>query len=67
MKMSKQEHKVIWSSHHILMDGWCSSIIINDLFAIYSTLRNQQEINLKKPASYGEYMKWLKKQPENKA
>lgn len=31
LKLSSQEHKVIWSSHHILMDGWCSSIIMNDL------------------------------------
>ncbi|MCT2347609.1 condensation domain-containing protein, partial [Niallia taxi] len=67
LKLNNKEHKVIWSSHHILMDGWCSSLIMNDLFAIYSSLKNQKTLELKEPAPYVEYVKWLEEQSENNA
>ncbi|MDW7617945.1 amino acid adenylation domain-containing protein, partial [Peribacillus simplex] len=67
LKLNNEEYKVIWSSHHILMDGWCGNIIMNDLFAFYASLKNQQHIDIKEPARYGDYIKWLQKQPKNKA
>ena len=34
LKFGDHHTKVIWTFHHILMDGWCMSIMIND-FATY--------------------------------
>ncbi|WP_237732435.1 condensation domain-containing protein, partial [Flavobacterium sp. UGB4466] len=34
--LSQGEYEFIWSSHHILMDGWCVSVLINDFNELLS-------------------------------
>ncbi|MFC0781249.1 amino acid adenylation domain-containing protein, partial [Flavobacterium sp. HJSW_4] len=54
-------YEFIWSHHHILMDGWCMSILINDFSSILNALNNKQIISLEKPVKYANYIKWLSK------
>ena len=58
-----QDHKYafIWSHHHILMDGWCISILINDFNSILDAIAANQDINLPVPVKYSAYIKWLSK------
>ncbi|MBF4485710.1 non-ribosomal peptide synthetase, partial [Flavobacterium sp. CSZ] len=49
----------IWSHHHILMDGWCMSILVNDFYSILTSINTGQANNLSKPAKYSEYINWL--------
>ncbi|MED3966048.1 non-ribosomal peptide synthetase, partial [Niallia taxi] len=67
IKINHEEYKVIWSSHHILMDGWCSGIIMKDFFMLYSSEKNNYPITLKKPAPFVHYIDWLQKQPKQAA
>ena len=67
IKVNHEEYKVIWSSHHILMDGWCSGIIMKDFFALYSAEKNNHAISLKMPTPYVNYINWLQKQPKQTA
>ncbi|AIQ51347.1 non-ribosomal peptide synthetase [Paenibacillus sp. FSL R7-0331] len=63
--------KMIWSYHHIIIDGWCSSLLCNDFQNYYDSLNNDEsihkveEIVLKeknRTAEYSEYIKWVEKQ-----
>ncbi|WP_299632757.1 condensation domain-containing protein, partial [uncultured Virgibacillus sp.] len=67
LKLNAEEYKMIWSSHHILMDGWCNGLIMKDFFTIYSYLSNGTAVQLPDTTPYVEYIKWLQKQPKNKA
>jgi amino acid adenylation domain-containing protein/non-ribosomal peptide synthase protein (TIGR01720 family) len=51
----------IWSHHHILMDGWCMSILINDFGNIIDAISSNKSIDQPKPVKYSEYIKWLSK------
>jgi hypothetical protein len=47
----------IWTSHHLLLDGWSLPIVLNDVLTAYDTRR------CVKPAhGYRDYITWLKKQ-----
>src|SRR5262249_27918570 len=36
-------YQLIWSSHHLLLDGWSTSIVLQELFACYSAfIRGEQ-------------------------
>ncbi|WP_242864430.1 condensation domain-containing protein, partial [Clostridium botulinum] len=59
LKVEKDKYEVVWSFHHILMDGWCINIIMNDFFNIYSQLKEEKSIELPKVPPYIEYIKWL--------
>ena len=55
------KYEFIWSHHHILMDGWCISIILNDFYRILMALSNHVSVSLDEPVKYSTYIKWLSK------
>lgn len=59
LKLANNEYELIWSHHHIIMDGWCLGIVINDFFTIYSGLLNNKKYTLATPVQFGEFIKWL--------
>lgn len=51
--------EVVWSHHHILMDGWCVGILYEDLMRLYEAHAERREPKLGPPADYREYLRWL--------
>ncbi|WP_223530286.1 non-ribosomal peptide synthetase [Pseudomonas sp. GL-R-19] len=47
------------SNHHILIDAWCRSLLMNDFFEIYSALGEGREVQLAVPPRYRDYIGWL--------
>jgi amino acid adenylation domain-containing protein len=62
LKTAQNEYTLIWSLHHIQMDGWCLSIIFNDFSLIYESLRKAGPIRLEPVIPYRNYIKWLAEQ-----
>lgn len=59
IKTAVDRYRVIWSHHHILMDGWCIGLVAEDLFKIYKLLIDGKPISLEAPKPYMDYIKWL--------
>ncbi|QHZ56608.1 tyrocidine non-ribosomal peptide synthetase TycB [Brevibacillus sp. NSP2.1] len=66
-QMTRQDYQVIWSFHHILMDGWCFSLIFDDLLAIYLSLQNKTTPTLEPVQPYSRFIGWLEKQDKQAA
>ncbi|WP_160716661.1 non-ribosomal peptide synthetase [Chitinophaga solisilvae] len=58
-RLSAEEYYLIWSHHHILMDGWCLSVIIEEFLAIYHGLLSGKPVRLPEVAPYQRYIKYL--------
>ncbi|NEQ81204.1 MAG: amino acid adenylation domain-containing protein, partial [Moorea sp. SIO2I5] len=65
IKLGNQTYKLIWSFHHILIDGWCSPIIIKDILSYYESFNQGKRCNLPSVRPYQDYILWL--QQQNKA
>lgn len=52
-------YEFIWGFHHILMDGWCMSVLFKDFYGILSSLMKGEEVNLPTPPRYSDYINWL--------
>ncbi|MCB9280800.1 MAG: amino acid adenylation domain-containing protein [Lewinellaceae bacterium] len=50
---------LIWSSHHILMDGWCFGLLAAEFKAIYSGLKAGNLPVLQPVIQYRNYIRWL--------
>ncbi|TCV59961.1 non-ribosomal peptide synthetase [Pseudomonas fluorescens] len=50
------------SNHHILIDAWCRSLLMDDFFEIYTALGEQREPQLAVPPRYRDYIGWLQHQ-----
>lgn len=64
------KYYILASHHHIIMDGWCMSIVFSDLMRYYKQMTNGDSyekvyeiVQKEKETSskYIEYLKWLKK------
>jgi len=65
--VSESAYEIIWTRHHILMDGWCSWIIVKDLFTIYDRLSKGLRIDLEPVIPYSSYIVWLQTQMDKKS
>lgn len=59
---SPSSYRWIWSYHHILLDGWCFGLVVQELFAIYHALLHGTSYKLEPVKPYKEYIQWLEKQ-----
>ncbi len=66
IKTADDQYKLIWSYHHIIMDGWCMSIIIKDFVRYYHTLSRGMAIVREKTPPYSSYLRWLDRQDRKK-
>jgi amino acid adenylation domain-containing protein/non-ribosomal peptide synthase protein (TIGR01720 family) len=57
--LGRERLQVVWSHHHILMDGWCVGILYEDLMRCYEARLQGREPNLEKAADYRSYVQWL--------
>jgi non-ribosomal peptide synthase protein (TIGR01720 family) len=53
---------LIWTSHHLLLDGWSLPIVLNDVLTAYDRLCSGDQPTLKPARSYRDYISWIKKQ-----
>ncbi|PAC33025.1 condensation domain-containing protein, partial [Caldifermentibacillus hisashii] len=54
------EYTMVWSHHHILLDGWSVSLVVKELFHIYNALCQEATITLPPAQQYGKYIHWLR-------
>jgi amino acid adenylation domain-containing protein/FkbM family methyltransferase len=60
-KRGENLHNFIWSYHHILLDGWCHTILIEELSHIYQALYKGVAISLPEPVTFDRFVNWLGK------
>jgi amino acid adenylation domain-containing protein len=63
----QDNYEWVWSYHHILLDGWCFGIVVQELFQVYRALLHNQAYSLSSVKPYKEYIKWLEKQDKQKS
>jgi len=61
-RTGSESYKLLWSFHHILMDGWCLGIIFNDFMRIYGFLQEGKPLPLEPAPPYINYIKWINRQ-----
>jgi fengycin family lipopeptide synthetase D len=67
IKTGETSSRLIWSFHHIIMDGWCIGIVLKDFLAIYESLKENSPLVLGKVYPYSDYIKWLKSRSSEEA
>ena len=36
-------HQLVWSIHHVVIDGWCLSVLLHEMLDIYEAIRRGRE------------------------
>ncbi|HYG62303.1 MAG TPA: amino acid adenylation domain-containing protein, partial [Thermoanaerobaculia bacterium] len=61
------EIRFIWTSHHLLLDGWSLPLLVQELAAVYAALREGREPALPPARPFSDYVVWQQKQDAAKA
>ncbi|MCF8985899.1 amino acid adenylation domain-containing protein [Pseudomonas syringae] len=57
LRTGEQSHQLIYTSHHILMDGWSSSRLLGEVLQRYSGQTLPRQVS-----RYRDYIEWLQRQ-----
>jgi amino acid adenylation domain-containing protein/non-ribosomal peptide synthase protein (TIGR01720 family) len=60
MQMTQDRHVLALTMHHLLLDGWSASLLVNELLELYSHVDTGHTLPRVRP--YTDYLKWLTKQ-----
>ncbi|UHA73609.1 non-ribosomal peptide synthetase [Paenibacillus sp. 481] len=64
LRTGDEAYRFIWSFHHILMDGWCMSLITQEAFGSYFDLLAQRQPELPPVTPYSRFIEWLERQDQ---
>ena len=67
IRVGEARYWFMMSNHHILIDAWCRSLLMNDFFEIYMALGEGRDAQLDTPPRYRDYIAWLQRQNLNEA
>ncbi len=56
-----------WSQHHLLLDGWSTSLVLGEVLEIYAALCAGHEAELARPRPFREMVSWLQRRDEASA
>jgi lactate dehydrogenase-like 2-hydroxyacid dehydrogenase len=62
LRLGESSHRLLWSFHHLLLDGWSLQLVLGEVFARYDALRRKVRFAAPAPRPYGEYIGWLQGQ-----
>ena len=57
LRLGEERHALVFTSHHLLADGWSVSLMLRDLFALWS--QDTQDVGRTPPVPVRRYYEWL--------
>ena len=62
IRLEDELYRLVWSWHHILLDGWSVSLVMREVLRLYKALDAGQEIDAGRAPLYRDYIAWLRDQ-----
>ncbi|AVM08497.1 non-ribosomal peptide synthetase [Bacillus velezensis] len=67
LRTEEDQARLIWSFHHILMDGWCLPLVTKEVFETYYAILEQRQPKRGAVTPYSRYIEWLDQQDHKQA
>ncbi|MBW4649607.1 MAG: amino acid adenylation domain-containing protein [Kastovskya adunca ATA6-11-RM4] len=67
IQLTEATYHLIWSHHHLLLDGWSTQLIFKEVIAYYEAFCQDQQLSLERPRPYRDYIAWLQQQDLSQA
>ncbi|MEM1319017.1 MAG: amino acid adenylation domain-containing protein [Bacteroidota bacterium] len=59
IKKGERAYHVLWTHHHILLDGWSMPLLMNELLTAYGALIKGEELTERKEDRYEDFIQYL--------
>ncbi|HWS56837.1 MAG TPA: condensation domain-containing protein, partial [Pyrinomonadaceae bacterium] len=62
LRTGEDAHEVVWSHHHLIVDGWSCPLLLRECLTLYESLRRGEPSPLPRSRPYRDYIEWLRRQ-----
>jgi amino acid adenylation domain-containing protein len=66
-QLADAQYQLVWTFHHILLDGRSFSILLKEVFDFYQAFCQHEDLQLVTPLPYQTYIEWLQQQDWSQA
>ena len=67
VRIDRDLHQLVWSIHHVAIDGWCLSVLLHEALDTYEALRRGEEPAPAPTRPFRDYVAWLLGRDEREA
>ncbi|WP_342379995.1 amino acid adenylation domain-containing protein [Myxococcus stipitatus] len=67
LRLGERTWRVVWSFHHLLLDGWSVGRVLNEVLARYDANLRRETSTLEAPPLFRDYIAWLRERGTAKA
>ncbi|HEY0603894.1 MAG TPA: amino acid adenylation domain-containing protein, partial [Herpetosiphonaceae bacterium] len=67
LRLADDRQVVVWSAHHLIIDGWSFQLLLKDVIAAYEAARAGRRPEPEPAGSYREYIAWARQQDAERA
>lgn len=67
IRLGERHYHFVWSSHHIILDGWSGALVFKDFVLLYKAFCRGEEIPLQSGDRFADYIAWLQQQDLSQA
>ncbi|WP_165777490.1 non-ribosomal peptide synthetase [Amycolatopsis antarctica] len=60
--LSGNQVRVVWTSHHLLLDGWSAADIVSEVLEHYLAIEGRKDLDLPARRPFRDYVEWLGQQ-----
>ena len=62
IRLAEDLDQVVWTSHHILLDGWSLPLLFKEFSSAYAARRQGRTLDEPRPRPFRDYVAWLQRQ-----
>ncbi len=62
VRLGEDDYHLLWSFHHLLLDGWSLPLLVGEVFTIYEARQRGEEPALPPSPPFKDYVAWLRRQ-----
>ena len=66
-RLGEDAHQLAWSIHHVVIDGWCLSVLLHEVLDTYEAIRRGREPELRPGRPFRDYVAWLRNRDDGHA
>jgi amino acid adenylation domain-containing protein len=67
IRLGEAERRLLWTSHHVLLDGWSTPVLLAEVSEAYRAYARGDSPQLAPTRPYREYIEWLQHQDLDRA
>jgi amino acid adenylation domain-containing protein len=67
IRTADDSHRLLWSFHHLLLDGWSVYLLFKELFVLYDASIQGRRLQLEPVRPFRDYIAWLQQQDLSRA